>query len=140
MDPVTVFRGLLVASLVTALASSFLDAAFPALLPPVLQGAWEAHSNEESGASLWFLAVSALGLLAALGVVVVGPFRLKAWSRPGAIVITLVTVPYMVILGPTLLSGWAMALQETSSMLWGAALAMSYLHPLAARFGDAPPG
>ena len=66
MDPVTVFRGLLVASLVTALASSFLDAAFPALLPPVLQGAWEAHSNEESGASLWFLAVSALGLLAAL--------------------------------------------------------------------------
>ncbi|MBK8322318.1 MAG: hypothetical protein IPL06_06155 [Betaproteobacteria bacterium] len=140
MDTVTVFRGLLVASLVFALAGSFIDVAFASLLPPVLQGAWEVHSNEESGMALGFLAVSALGLLAALAVVMVGLFRLRAWSRPGAVVLTLVTVPYTVILGPTLLSGWAMALQETSSLLWGAALAMSFMPPLRERFGDPPPG
>lgn len=140
MDTVAAFRGLLVASLVTALVGSFIDVAFPSLLPPVLQGAWEAHSNEESGTALWFLAVSALGLLAALVVVMVGLFRLKAWSRPGAVVLTLVTVPYTVILGPALLSGWAMALQEVSAVLWGAAIAMSFMHPLRERFGEPPPG
>jgi len=140
MDIVAVFRGLLVASLVTALAGAFLDLAFPALLPLVLQGAWEVHSNLETGAPVWLLAVSSLGLLVAFVVAVVGLFRLKAWSRQGAVVLSLLMVPYTVILGPALMSGWAMALQEASSILWGAALAMSFMQPLAARFGGPPAG
>lgn len=136
----TLFRALLLASLLIGLASVAVDWLCPALLP--LE--WQLLSEEaplpwmpedERWWWLWALALGACVL--ALTVATVAMCFFKPWARRLCLWGTALGVPVVVWLGPSMYSGLSGALLDLSSMLWGAVLALAYFSPLAQRFARA---
>lgn len=130
---VVLFRALLIASLVTGLIGSFLDITFPQLVPVSMNEAFEALPPPPS------LALFGAGLLVFItfgGVVlaVIGLYLFQAWSRPLALLMTALGLLFHPLLGVAMQSGWAQLFLETSTLLWGAVLTMSYLSSVSARF------
>lgn len=130
---VKLFRSLLLGSVITGLAGSFIDIVFPGLIPASLAEAFEALPDTPMpalvGASVLVL-VTFGGTVAAI----VGLYHFQPWSRPLALVMTGLTLLFYPLLGASVESGWAAMLLEISTTLWGAILAMSYLSSLSSRF------
>ena len=130
---VTLFRALLLASVGTGLAGSFIDLIFPSLIPAPLSAAFEALPETPApavfGASVLIL-VTFGGTVASI----VGLYHFQPWSRPLAIVMTLLSLLFFPLLGASISSGWSSLLLEVSTTLWGAVIAMSYVSSLSERF------
>lgn len=133
MSGVTLFRTLLLASVVTGLAGSFIDLVFPSLIPESLSAAFDALPETPApavfGASVLVL-VTFGGTVAAI----VGLYHFQPWSRPLAVVMSLLSLLFFPLLGASIASGWSSLLLEISTTLWGAVLAMSYVSSLSERF------
>lgn len=133
MSGVMLFRALLLASVVTGLAGSFIDLMIPSLIPESLSAAFEALPETPApavfGASVLVL-VTFGGTVAAI----VGLYHFQYWSRPLAIVMSLLSLLFFPLLGVSIASGWSSLLLEVSTTLWGAVLAMSYVSSLSERF------
>lgn len=133
MSAVTLFRALLLASIVTGLAGSFIDLVFPSLIPQSLSAAFDALPETPApavfGASV-LVVVTFGGTVAAM----VGLYHFQAWSRPLALVMTVLSLLFFPLLGASIASGWSSLLLEVSTTLWGAVLAMSYVSSLSGRF------
>lgn len=88
----------------------------------------------------WFLeqrwALLAIGLpwIAAMVAGLVGLFRLRPWGRSLSLWTTLLTVPIIVVSGPSLVSSVESALGFAATLAWGAVLTIAYLPPVSGLF------
>lgn len=134
---IKLFRGLLLASIVTGLVGSMIDAQF-ALIPPTLLKAFKELPPQPDATLL----LSSLLVLITFGGIVgaiVGLFQFRPWSRGLAVSMTLLQLLFYPLGGVWIQSGWASLLIDLSSTLWGAVIAISYVSSLSALF-EAPPG
>jgi hypothetical protein len=130
----SLFRKLLLLSITFAVIGALLDIIFPHLIPDPLYRAQEAV--EQSALSTEFIVLLILGIPVVIGHIVsaVGLFYFYPWAPRLAIITTLLIFMVYPLLGYFLSSGWAMALTDCSTMLWGVILALTYYSPIAGRF------
>lgn len=131
----TLFRTLLIASVVTGLLGAFLDVIFPGLVPASIQKAFD-ELPPPPGPALF--GAGALVLVTFGGAVasVVGLYAFQPWARPLAVWMTILGFLFHPLLGVSMQSGWAQLLLDVSSILWGAVLAMSFVSSLSSRFSS----
>lgn len=135
MNQTALFRSLIIASTVLAMAGPSLDLFVPGLIPQGIGDAYDAFLAEQP--ELWLdLAMGVFTLILFVGAVVgmVGLLLLKPWSRGLSLWLTVLSVMSYPFLGPALYSGWGFMMTEVAMMLWGAALAMAYFSELKGRF------
>ncbi len=136
---ITLFRGLLLTSVGTALVGSMIDQQFPSLIPGSLTQAFK----ELPKPSDTVLMLSGLLTLITFGGIIgaiIGLYQFKPWSRELAVVMTLLQLLFYPLGGVWMQSGWTAMLLDLSSTLWGAALAISYVSSLSRLFAaPAPP-
>ena len=133
------FRTLLLASLVVAVAGALVDVVFPSLIPEPIRAAQEAVDAELSNAFVFGSLVLIAILLVAIVASYIGLYQFRSWGRRAALWTTLAALVASPFLGAWAQSGTALALLELSSSLWGAVLASAYYSPVATEFepGDA---
>lgn len=136
MNQTTVFRFMVVASIVTAILGGFVDAIVPSLLPAALGDAYEAYAATDDPTLSHALALGGVALVMIIAGVAstIGLLLFKPWSRQLSLWFSVVATLGYPFFGPTVYSGWAAMLTETSMMLWGAALAMAYFAEIKVRF------
>lgn len=129
----TIFRGLVVLSVLLSIASATIDALLPSLLPHALSQAYEnVPLPAMAETPLWLvLLVPWLGVAM---VSTVGLFFFKGWARLLSFLSTTFGFALYPLLGITLSSGWSSALSDASWVTWGAVLALAYYSPLSGRF------
>jgi len=135
----TIFRFLVVASLVIAILGASVDYFVPGLVPPVLDEAYQAYAEGEEPTLSYALAMGAGALVLFIGgiVVTIGLLLFKSWSRPLCLGLSVVSLGFYPFLGAAVLSGWSTMLTELSMTLWGAAVAMAYFADIKVRFARA---
>lgn len=128
------FRLLIFAWLLCTTGAVIVDFVFPDLVPVAASQAIDAeatfnlfeHGWGQSVLILWAVAFfcSAIGLL-----------LLRRWARSMALWSTGVGLVLLPLLGASASSGWAAALTEGSSTLWGAVIALAYFSSIRSSFG-----
>src|SRR5215210_6454370 len=124
MSP-TVFRFIVVLSLMLPLGALGVDFMFPSLIPQGLAKAVEADPIPSALEHGWFIAVTASLVVAALAGAG-GMLLFKRWARTLSLWSTVLFLLVYPFAGSTVESGMAASMNEASSMLWGAALAVAY--------------
>ena len=128
------FRLLLIASLVTGITAGFFDFVFPSTIPESFMQAQAAYDAKQSTTSLIYLLVTCLVGVAGLISTFIGLFRFRPWAPRIAVFTTLILVLAYPAMGVTVSSGWASALTELSSYIWGFILAVVYYSPIKEKF------
>jgi len=130
---VALFRALILASVVTGLAGSFLDLAHPGLIPSTLSAAFNALPATRQPA---LVATSILFVVTFGGTItaVIGLYYFQPWSRKLAFAMTLLGLLFDPLLGVSVRSGWAQLLVDFSTLLWGGVIGMSFFSSLSQRF------
>lgn len=130
------FRLLLIGYAV--LAGAGLGAAFlPGYSPELAQAyALEPAPLESAGETV--LIVIAAILIISVAASFVGLYTFKPWSRPFSLGLTALTYLLLPFLGPQLDSGLEVTLNDASTFLYGAALAMAYWSPVVSEHFDRP--
>lgn len=136
MNQPTIFRALIVASVVIGGLGACVDFLVPGLLPPVLEDAYDAYAAAEELSIPLVLALVGFTVALVIGGVAgtIGLFLFKSWSRQLSLWLSVLATLTYPFLGPVVYSGWATMLTETSMMLWGAVLAMAYFSEVKVRF------
>ena len=134
-----IFRGLLVAHIVSGLLSIVLYFVLQPTLPPPLRDYVASESAADlTTRDLVLLPVALVYLLLWLSALS-GLFRLAAWSRPLTVVLLGTGALCMPMFGPASVEPTvSTALAHVSSQLVGAVLAVSYLSPASAWFHNNP--
>lgn len=127
------FRYLLFASLASGLAAAFFDMAFPSAVPEAFSQAQAAHDEKTSTPMLVFIAIGMIGIVGYVAAFI-GLFKFRPWAPRIAVSSTALLILATPALGVDVSSGWASALTEISSTLWGVALAVVYFSPLKEQF------
>ena len=130
----TMFRVLLLASLVLGLAGAVIDVFAPGLVPEVLWQALADVTGEDATWKDYVLMVAGVVLLAAAVVSVYGLYLFRRWAPAYSVIVTVATIPLYPMTNVSISSGWAVRLTEVSMMLWGAVLALAWSGPIAERF------
>lgn len=135
MTAVSLFRSLLIASVVLGCIGGFLDLIFPSLIPPSMATAFE---ELPPPSSLALFGAGALVLITFGGAIasVIGLYLFQPWSRQLAVWMTALGLLFHPLFGVSMQSGWAQLLLDISSVLWGAVLAMSFVSSLSERFAS----
>lgn len=132
MSP-TIFRSLIIFSVLLGIASAAIDAIVPNLIPSSLAQAYE---NVPTPAifdnPLWLAFLVVFLLLASASTL--GLLFFKRWARMLSLYTTVFGYVIYPFLGLTLASGWANALSEVSATIWGAVMAIAYFSSLSERF------
>lgn len=131
----SLFRALLIGSLVLGLVGAVIDVVVPGLVPEVLWQAQAEAAGEEIRLADYVLMVAGVVLLVAAVVSVYGLYMFRRWAPLFSLLVTVATVPLYPLTGVSISSGWAVGLTEVSMMLWGAVLAFAYAGPIKDRFG-----
>jgi hypothetical protein len=120
---------------------AFTLAAFIAALIPggYSQALSDVYSNEPmpwnwNAQNSWTILAVLLPLLAASVAGVMGLYLFKRWGRTLSLYITGVSPILHLLSGPTLSTALESMLSETSTLLWGVILALSYYSALSRRF------
>ena len=132
MSP-TIFRILIIFSFLLGIASAAIDFIIPNLIPSSVTQAYLNVPTPvlfENPLGLAFLA--ALLLLASVSTI--GLLFFKRWARMLSLYTTVLGFSLYPFFGLTLASGWASALSELSTTIWGAVLAIAYYSSLSERF------
>jgi len=130
------FRSLLIASLVLGLAAGFFDTVFPSAVPEALLQADTADNANLSMSTpmlAFFMLVVLIGVVGYIAAFI-GLFRFRPWAPRFAIFSTVLLILIMPVMEASVSSGWASALTELSSTLWGVVLAVVYFSPLKEKF------
>ena len=131
-----VFRTIFLGGLLFGALSSVVDTLFPGLLSPSLSQAWDQEPNFFDQASSWLIALVTIWAVAML-VGAIGFTLLKRWGRTTLLWGSVVGIALYPPLGSSASSWLSSALGDTSSLMFGAALAISYFSPLSAHFSSA---
>ena len=132
----TAFRCLVVASIALQLLASGIDALVPSLIPSALSSATEAIPLSPAFESPWFIRFL-IAFVAVLYAANIGLLFFKRWARTLSLWGTVVSLGLHPLLGADISSGLATAIQEFSSLLCGAVLALAFFSPLRERFSPA---
>jgi hypothetical protein len=131
----TSFRVLVVGSVGCMLFALLLSFLTESLLPAEHQLYLQRRAAETGERDLAMLSlgipVLVLGLVSALGL-----FRLWAWARVLAVIVTAAFVALTPLVGVIVDSGWVGMFSEISTLLWGAVLAAAYWSPVSAHFAS----
>lgn len=130
------YRTIILLSILTGLASAYIDVVFPSLLP---EGALDAIAADPTEEPVWKLVFLVLVALVAVATCLSGTFGLfffRPWAPKLSLVGTVLTVPTLMLLGVNLSSGVAAALSYASTGLWGAVLLLSFLPEYRSWFRD----
>jgi len=130
-----IFRLFVVLSFLLPVVALGVDALFPTLISQALTEAVQAEAVPPFLESWWSIVVTVVLIAAALAGSV-GMLLFKRWARSLSLWSTAFVLLYLPFIGSIVESGLAASLYETSSMLWGAALAAAYFSTLRHRFGD----
>lgn len=130
----SLYRALVVASLVVGVASAALDYVFPSLLSEQLRAAQASQLTEMSTPRLLaFLLLASIALVLYIASMY-GLYRFRPWAPRIALICTAVVLVIPPLGGASAQSGVAIAAAYLSSYLWGAAIALAYVSPISARF------
>lgn len=130
----SLFRKLLLLSIILPAIGIFLDVVFPNLIPqPLYQAQQEVDQSVSSNEFIVLLLIS-IPIIIVNIISVVGLFRFRPWAPRIAIIATLLSFAIYPLLGYSLSSGWAQALIDFSTMLWGVVLTLTYCSPIRKRF------
>jgi hypothetical protein len=135
MTPRT-YRTLLLASLAFGIVGAVYDAAVPSALPDVFSQAQEANDASLTTSYLLLMGLAALVLFVVAIAAFVGLYLFRSWAPRLAIIATAFAMLITILIGPMAASGWATAINELSSMLWGAAVVLPHLSPLKELFAQ----
>jgi hypothetical protein len=130
---ITLFRGLLLASIGTALVGSMIDQQFTTLIPATLLTALKDLPKPSDTV----LMLSGLLTLITFGGIIgsiIGLYQFKPWARELAVAMSLLQLLFYPLGGVWLQSGWTAMLLDLSSTLWGAVIAISYVSSLSHLF------
>ena len=134
MSP-TIFRCLIVCSVLLIVAAGVVDWLFPSLISQSLTSALENEPVPSFLENYPFISLAVLlPWLAAVLASTVGLLFFQRWARSIALYSTLLGLVFYSFFGPELSSALASALTDASSMAWGAVLALAYYSPLSDRF------
>ncbi len=129
----TIFRALVVASIVLAIAAAAIDTLLPNLTPQPLSQAYEDIPLPEMFTHPIGLFIFICWALAGLAGNVALLF-FKRWGRSLSLYTTIIGFFLYPFFGPTVMSGLANALYEASLVIWGSILAISYTSSIAEFF------
>jgi urea transporter len=130
----SVFRKLLLLSIMLAVIGILLDILLPSLIPDQLYRAQEEVEQSASSTEFIILLLISIPLIIVNIVSVVGLFFFRPWAPRIAIIATLLSFMIYPLLGYSLSSGWALALTDFSTLLWGVVLTLTYCSPIRKRF------
>jgi len=134
-DQVTMFRALLIISIVLSIIGAFIDFIIPGLLPESLSSAYEAYAATEASMPAIIIAgLASIVLMVVAVIATVGLLVLQRWARSLALWSTVVSFLMYPLLGAMLQSGLAVMLAYIAMALWGAALAMAYYSDVKSHF------
>jgi hypothetical protein len=109
-----------------------MDMLLPNLISPSLKQMAENEPFSTGAESAWFVGFIVLGIV--YFICFIGLFFFKKWARAGALYSTVMSLCLYPFFGVSVMSGWAVALDEASMVLWGAVLAIAYFSPLQSQF------
>ncbi len=129
------FRWLIVASLLIAVAGSTIDMVWPSLMPePLAYALDEVRTAQEWDMPATLLTGALMVVLIAGLAAMVALYQFRAWGRSLSLWGSVISFPLLLWSGPEVASSWASVLLDVSMMLWGAVMAAAYWGPLATRF------
>lgn len=136
-----IFRRLVLAYAGVALLSlaagmGYLGAGFS----PLLQAAYDSEPSAAMALPLPLLGVLLVVSIAVLLAGLVGLYRLRRWGRSLSLWSTVLYLPLMPALGPSLETGLESMLMQLTSVLWGGLLALAYCSPVSVAFDRAGRG
>lgn len=126
-----IYRYLMITSVLLAILAVIVDLVFPSLVPPTLRAA-EATILDASVEPGTLTVASTLVVAAIVGFV--GLFRFRAWARPLNLILCASAFIFEPLIGYALISGWGLALSQTSIFIWGIVTALTYVPPLEEKF------
>ena len=128
------FRKLLLLSIIFAVIGGLLDIMLPNLVPDPLYQAQQEVDQLVSSNEFMVLLLIGIPLIIVYIVSSVGLFYFLPWAPRLAIISTLLLFVIYPLLGYSLSSGWALALTDFSTMLWGVVLTLTYCSSIRKRF------
>jgi hypothetical protein len=134
---ISLFRGLLIASIGLALLGSAIDQQFTSLIPATIL---KAFAEMPKPSDTVVLLSSVLTLVTFGGIIgsIVGLYQFRPWSRELAVAMTLLQLLFYPLGRVWVQSGWSAMLLDLSSTLWGAVIAISYVSSLSRLFTAEP--
>jgi urea transporter len=130
----SLFRKLLLLSIICAVMGGLLDIVLPNLIPASLYQAQEEVEQSASHTEFIILLLIGIPIIIVNIISVVGLFCFRPWAPRIAIIATLLSFMIYPLLGYSLSSGWAQALIDFSTLLWGVVLTLTYCSPIRKRF------
>jgi hypothetical protein len=130
------YRVLIVLSVFLPVTGAAIDLVVPGAVPPSLTQA-QALLDNAAPKAFWVLAAALWVAIIGLNLAATwGLFFFRKWGRKVALASIALSLPVWPIFGFTLMSGWATALMELGTTLWGAAVALAYYSTLQVYFID----
>jgi urea transporter len=130
----SLFRKLLLLSIIFAIVGACLDVMLPQLIPDPFYQAQEKVDQPASSIEFIMLLIIGISLVIAYIISVVGLFCFYSWAPQVALTATFLSLIIYPLLGYSLSSGWSLALTDCSTLLWGMILTLTYCSPLRKRF------
>ena len=103
-------------------------------LPPDLRNYVEARNNAELTAKDWVVFTVGLCLLIGYIIISVGLYRFRAWAKKLLLPINIIALLLMPLYGPSVMTGWASAINCLNGMVSGGILFLIYLSPVEQMF------
>jgi hypothetical protein len=129
------FRFLIILSVLCPLASAFAGMYAEDLdISLRLKSAFEAEPIPLAMLPLWQSAALGIATTALVVVSALGLYAYRRWGRALSLWSTVLLMPMLWMTGPIMQTPLESALDMTSSMLYGAVLALAYWSPISARF------
>lgn len=130
------FRFLLLASIVTGIASAALAVVLFEALPEELQRYLVSIESQGIRGSDAITALAlGLALFVAFPVSVIGIWRFRSWGRSLYTIVALATFLALPVIGPIVLGGWEAMFSYISIFLDGVVIALMYSGPISEQFG-----
>ena len=138
MTNTSLFRLVLSLSLLSIIIAVIAGANLSNTLPASLQDYLYQLENEELSnleSTLWVLA--GLTILIITPLLLFGLWKFKPWARTLFLVLTIITFPLYVFLGPVVMNPWEAMFNDIAILLEGGLIAMMFIGPVSEKFQPA---
>ncbi len=127
MSATSLFRTVLVASLVFVIIEVIAGISLSDTLPPILQNYLAQIKGEDisTGKAILYISVL-LVVLILLPISIIGLWKFKSWARTLNVVISIAFIPFQPAIGPVVMNGWEAMFGYIALTLGGVLLAMMF--------------
>ena len=137
MNSKTLFRTILVASIVFGILSAVAGITLQTTLPYELQSYLAKKEASTSNAGIIAVIVALVIVLPACIIITIGVWRFRRWARTAWVILTVAGVVITPFLGEFIMNSWEIMFFDISSSLAGVLIAMMFLEPIKSAFGIA---